>query len=129
MGSITPWGQLVYQMTDYGDVESAWVDNVDFATNDSLLVRGGVRVEADFGGIKPYANVAIAADLNDQKSVIVDGFEYGTGTGGPRVELGGGFSTTFGENITLSTDVSGTQGIGDAGFTSYQGQVGVTGKW
>ena len=129
MGSITPWGQLVYQMTDYGDVESAWVDNVDFATNDSLLVRGGVRVEADFGGIKPYANVAIAADLNDQKSIIVDGFEYGTGTGGPRVELGGGFSTTFGENITLSTDVSGTQGIGDAGFTSYQGQVGVTGKW
>lgn len=129
MGSITPWGQMVYQITDYGDVESAWVDNVDFATNDSLLVRGGVRVEADFGGIRPYANVAIAADLNDQKSVTVDGFEYGTGTGGPRVEVGGGFSTSLGENITLSTDVSGTQGIGDAGFTSYQGQVGVTGKW
>lgn len=129
MGSITPWGQLVYQMTDYGDVESAWVDSVDFATNDSLLVRGGVRVEADFGGIKPYANVALAADLNDDKSVTVDGFEYGTGSGGPRVEVGGGFTTSFGENITLSTDVSGTHGIGDAGFTSYQGQVGVTGKW
>jgi autotransporter-associated beta strand protein len=129
MGSITPWGQLVYQMTDYGDVESAWVDSIDFATSDSLLVRGGVRVEADFGGIKPYANLAIAADLNDHKTVIVDGFEHGTGTGGPRVEVGGGFATSFGENITLSTDVSGTQGIGDAGFTSYQGQVGVTGRW
>jgi autotransporter-associated beta strand protein len=129
LGSITPWGQLVYQMTDYGDVESAWVDNVQFATNDSLLVRGGVRVEAEFAGVKPYANIAIAQDLNDKKTVIVDGFEQSTGSGGPRVELGGGFSTKIGDNITLSTDVSGTQGIGDAGLTSYQGQVGVAGKW
>jgi len=128
-GSITPWGQLVYQMTDYGDVESAWVDNVEFATNSSLLVRGGVRVEADFGGVKPYANLAIAQDMNDKKTVIVDGFEQSTGSGGPRVEVGGGFSTSIGTNLTLSTDVSGTQGIGDAGLTSYQGQVGVSGKW
>jgi len=128
-GSITPWGQLVYQMTEFGDVESAWVDNVEFQNKDSMLVRGGVRVAGDFGGVKPYANVAVAQDVNEKKAVIVDGMQHQTGFGGPRVELGGGFSTQIGQNLTLSTDVSGTQGIGSTGITSYQGQVGLAGKW
>jgi outer membrane autotransporter protein len=79
--------------------------------------------------MKPYANIAVAQDLNDRKTVLVDGFEQSTGFGGPRVELGGGFSTKLGETLTLSTDVSGTQGIGEAGITSYQGQIGLMGKW
>ncbi len=128
-GSITPWGQMVYQMTEFGDLDSPWVDTVNFEGNQSLLVRGGVRVSADFGGFAPYANVAVAQDIYDDKTVVVDGFEWGTGMGGPRVELGGGFSSLLGENLTFATDLSGTQGIGDAGLTSYQGQVSLRGQW
>ncbi len=126
--SITPWGQLLYQVTDYSNLDSAWVDSVNFATSDSLIARGGVRVEGN-GGFSPYANVALAQDLYDQKTVTVDGYEYGTGTGGPRVEFGAGFSSQIGEGLTISTDLSGAQGIGDAGLSSYEGQVAVQGKW
>jgi autotransporter-associated beta strand protein len=128
-GSITPWGQLVYQMTDFGDVQSAWVDNADFEQNQSLLVRAGVRVASNIGGLSPYANIALAQDLYDNKSVVVDGFRLGTGMGGPRVELGGGLSSQLGDMLTVSTDVAGAWGIGDADVSSYRGKIALKGSW
>jgi len=130
--SVTPWAQMVYQTTQYSDLQSDWVDGVDFVGSESMLVRGGVRVEGEFGGFVPYANLAVAQDIYDDKAVIVDNYDgvgTSTGMGGMRVEFGGGFSSQIGQAITISTDLSGAQGIGDAGLSSFQGQIGLQGKW
>lgn len=128
-GRITPWGQFLYQTTTYTDVQSPWVDGVDFLTPDTMLLRGGVRAEGNYGGFAPYAGVAVAHDLNEYKEVEVDGFTFGTGTGGTRVEFGAGFAAAVADNVKLNADFKGAYGVGPGQVVGYSGQAGLKAAW
>ncbi|MGV3650246.1 MAG: autotransporter-associated beta strand repeat-containing protein, partial [Devosia sp.] len=128
-GRITPWGQFLYQTTTYTDVQSPWIDGVDFLTPDTMLLRGGVRAEGNYGGFAPYAGVAVAHDLNEYKEVEVDGFTFGTGTGGTRVEFGAGFAAAVADNVKLNADFKGAYGVGPGQVVGYSGQAGLKAAW
>ena len=128
--SITPWGQLVYQTTFYDGLTSDWVGDAEFADNSSLYVRGGVRAEAKLGIFAPYVDLGVSYDVNDRKTVTVDGLEQATGMGGPRVELGAGFQADLSDSATVWSQVKGAYAEGDgAGVVGYQGQAGMRVSW
>jgi fibronectin-binding autotransporter adhesin len=126
---VTPWGQFLYQTSSYENVESPWIDGVDFLNPASMQVRGGVRAEANFYGFAPYAGVAVAHDLSEYKAVVVDGYEFGTAMGGTRVEFGAGFAATVADSVKLTTDFKGAYGIGPGEVVGYQGQAGLRASW
>ncbi len=128
--SVTPWGQLVYQTSYYDGLTSDWVESAEFADNSSLHVRGGVRAEAKVGIFAPYLDVGVSYDVNDQKTVNVDGFDQATGMGGPRLELGAGFQADLSNTATVWSQVKGAYAEGeDTGVVGYQGQVGMRVTW
>jgi outer membrane autotransporter protein len=128
--SVTPWGQLVYQTSVYDGLSSDWVANADFVDNSSLYVRGGVRAEAKFGIFAPYLDMGVSYDVNEQKTVTVDGFDQSTGMGGPRVELGAGFQADLSDSATIWSQVKGAYAQGDdTGVVGYQGQAGMRVSW
>ncbi|MET4634380.1 fibronectin-binding autotransporter adhesin [Kaistia defluvii] len=125
---FTPWAQLVYQTTSFGDVESAWVDSVTFNDGNSLMVRGGLRTEGRYEWLQPYLDVAVAYDALGDKTVTVDNFAFNTGWGGTQAEMRAGLQADILEGLTLSTNFKGAYGLsGD--LTSYQGTVGLVGRW
>jgi fibronectin-binding autotransporter adhesin len=128
--SVTPWVQLAYAKSSFSNMQSQWVDAVGYTDGQSTVVRAGVRVDADLDGFLPYAGLAVAYDLNDAQSVVVDTFEFGTDGGGSRAELVAGFSTNLGGNMALSGDFKGSYGLeaGDAAV-GYQGTAGLKAYW
>jgi len=128
--SITPWVQMAYAKSSFSNMQSQWVDAVGFTDGQSTVVRAGVRVAADLDGFLPFAGLAVAYDLNDAQSVMVDNFEFGTDGSGSRAELVAGFTTNLGSNIALSGDFKGSYGF-EAGDTAigYQGTAGLKAHW
>lgn len=126
---FVPWAQAVYQSTTFNDVNSAWVEQVSFPDTASLLLRGGVRAEGRFGGFSPYAGVAVAHDVFDEKYVVVDGFEFGTGMGATRLEVAAGFQAAMAQNMRLFGDVKGTFGVETGNVTGYEGSAGIRTSW
>ena len=128
--SITPWGQVVYETTFYDGLDSAWVANADFGDASSTYLRGGLRAEATFGIFTPYADVSVTHNLNDRKTTTVDGYDFTTGMGGTRVELGTGFQANLSESAEIWTQVKGAYGQGESGdVLGYQGQAGMHVSW
>ena len=127
--SVTPWSQLVWQTTLYDGMQSAWAENAEF-DSESLHVRGGLRAEGRLGGFAPYLDLSLSHDFNDTKTVTVDGFDFTTGMGGTRAEVGAGFQAELSENAKLWSHVKGAYGIEEGGdVLSYQGQAGVRATW
>jgi autotransporter-associated beta strand protein len=126
--SITPWTQVVYQQTIYDDLQSDWVGDAEFVDNASTYVRGGVRAEARMGGFAPYADLSVSYDVNDVKTVTVDGLDLTTGMGGTRVELGAGFTADMSETAKVWGQVKGAYGEGES-VLGYQGQAGMHISW
>jgi autotransporter-associated beta strand protein len=127
--TIRPWGQVVWQVTNFDTVDSDWVDTVDFEDTDSLLLRGGVRAEHQIGAVGSYLGVGMAHDVNDDKTTVVDGYALTAGMAATRVELAAGFQAAFNPNTTFFADVKGAYGIGDGTATAYDGTVGLRAKW
>jgi hypothetical protein len=128
--SVTPWGQLVYQTSFYDSLKSDWVGSAEFTDNSSLYLRGGVRAEARFGIFAPYVDLGVSYDVNDKKTVTVDGFDQTTGMGGPRVELGAGFQANLSDSAKIWSQVKGAYAQGDdADAVGYQGQAGMRVSW
>jgi fibronectin-binding autotransporter adhesin len=128
--SVTPWVQVAYSQSTFSNMRSAWVDDVSFTDGQSTVVRAGLRVAADLDGFLPYAGLAVAYDLNDEQSAVVDNFEFGTGSGGSRAELAAGFTTSLGGTISLSGDFKGSYGLeGNDAVVGYQGTAGVRAYW
>lgn len=128
--SVTPWVQVAYSQSTFSNMRSEWVDDVSFTDGQSTVVRAGLRLAADLDGFLPYAGLAVAYDLNDEQSAVVDNFEFGTDGGGSRAELAAGFTTSLGGNISLSGDFKGSYGLeaSDA-VVGYQGTAGVRAYW
>ncbi len=127
--SVTPWSQMVWQSTFYQGLDSAWVDDADFVDHDSLFLRGGLRAEGKLGGFAPYLDLSLSHDVNDRKTVTVDGFDLTTGMGGTRVELGAGFQADISDSMEIWTQVKGAYGIGEGDVLGYQGRAGVRASW
>ena len=125
---FTPWAQMVYQTTSFGDVESAWVDEVGFQDGDSLMVRGGLRTEGRYEWMQPYVDVAVAYDAFGDKTVVVDSFSFNNGWGGTQAEMRAGLKADVLEGLTLSTNVKGAYGL-NGDLTAYQGTIGLVGRW
>ncbi len=127
--SVTPWSQVVWQGTMYDGLDSAWVDEAGFDA-DSLFVRGGVRAEARIGTFKPYVDLSVQHNFNDVKTATVDGFDFTTGMGGTRLELGTGFQADLSSTAVVWSQVKGAYGEGTSGdVVSYQGQAGMHVTW
>ncbi|MBB5754862.1 autotransporter outer membrane beta-barrel domain-containing protein [Prosthecomicrobium pneumaticum] len=126
---VTPWGQVVWQTTRFGDIDSAWVDGVDVEDPDSLLLRGGMRAEQRIGVMSPYLGVAVAHDLSNRRTTVVDGYAISAGTASTRVELNAGFEAAVASGMSIYADVKGAYGIGDGEATAYDGQAGLRAKW
>ena len=125
---FTPWAQMVYQTTSFGDVESAWVDDVVFNDGDSLMVRGGLRTEGRYEWLQPYVDVAVAYDAFGDKTVTIDNFAFNTGWGGTQTEMRAGLKADVLEGLTLSTNLKGAYGL-NGDLTAYQGTIGLVGRW
>lgn len=126
--SITPWTQVVYQQTIYDDLQSDWVGDAEFVDSASTYVRGGVRAEARMGGFAPYADLSVSYDVNDVKTVTVDGLDMTTGMGGTRIEMSAGFTADMSETATVWGQVKGAYGEGES-VVGYQGQAGMHVTW
>lgn len=127
--TVTPWTQVVWQSTAFGDVQSDWVDNVEFTDPNSATIRGGIRVAAGGDGFSVYGNAGVAYDAYDQKSVVVDGFEMGSGTGGTKAELGAGIEAKVADGVIITTAIKGSYGIETGDVIGYQGSAGIRGNW
>jgi hypothetical protein len=127
--TVTPWGQLVWQSTSFGDVESDYVDEASFDDADSLTLRGGARVSASFEGIAAYAGVALAHDLLGDDTVTIDGFDMKAGVGGTRLELAAGFEAALSEAVSVYAGLGGATGIGGDDVSAFRGQAGVKIAW
>lgn len=127
--TVTPWTQVVWQSTAFGDVETDWVDNVEFTDPNSATVRGGIRLAAGGDGFSVYGNAGVAYDAYDQKSVVVDGFEMGSGTGGTKAELGAGIEAKVADGVIITTAIKGSYGIETGDVIGYQGSAGIRGNW
>lgn len=127
--SLTPWSQMVWQSTAFDGLDSNWVDNADFVDSESLHLRGGLRAEGSIGGFAPYLDLSVSHDLHERKTVTVDGFDFATGMGGTRAELGAGFQADISENVKIWSQVKGAYGIGDGTVVGYQGQAGMSASW
>ena len=126
--SVTPWSQLVWQGTLFEGLDSAWVGAADFAGNQSLNIRGGLRAEGRLGAFAPYLDLSVSHDVNDRKTVSVDGFDITTGMGGTRVELGTGFEASVSDSMELWTQLKGAYGVG-AGDARLSGPGGPARLW
>jgi len=126
--SLTPWTQVVYQQTIYDDLKSDWVGDAEFVDDASTYVRGGVRAEARMGSFAPYADLSFSYDVNDVKTVTVDGLDLTTGMGGTRVELGAGFTADMSETAKVWGQVKGAYAEGET-VLGYQGQAGMHISW
>ncbi|MCI5076512.1 MAG: hypothetical protein MRY80_15880 [Oricola sp.] len=126
---ITPWGQFAYQNSTYSDVDSDWVDTVEFADGASMAVRGGIRSEAHFDGFSSFADISVSHELSEDKTVVVDNYEYTTGMGGTQVGLGFGFDADLGGNLSLSSNVKGFYGVDAGEVIGYQGQAKLQIQW
>jgi outer membrane autotransporter protein len=104
------------------------VGDAEFVDNASTYVRGGVRAEARMGGFAPYADLSVSYDVNDVKTVTVDGLDLTTGMGGTRVELGAGFTADMSETAKVWGQVKGAYGEGES-VLGYQGQAGMHISW
>jgi outer membrane autotransporter protein len=92
------------------------------------MVRGGLRTEGRYEWLQPYLDVAVAYDALGDKTVTVDNFAFNTGWGGTQAEMRAGLQADIFEGLTLSTNFKGAYGLsGD--LTSYQGTVGLVGRW
>jgi autotransporter-associated beta strand protein len=127
--SVTPWSQLVWQGTLFEGLDSAWVGAADFAGNQSLNIRGGLRAEGRLGAFAPYLDLSVSHDVNDRKTVSVDGFDITTGMGGTRVELGTGFEASVSDSMELWTQLKGAYGVGAGDALAYQGRAGLRASW
>ncbi|HEV7275447.1 MAG TPA: hypothetical protein VGN80_04100 [Devosiaceae bacterium] len=127
--SITPWSQMVWQSTFYDGMNSDWVDSAEFVNKDSLHVRGGLRAEGRLGAFAPNLDLSLSHDVNDRKTVTVDGFDFATGMGGTRVELGAGFEADVSDTMTIWSQVKGAYGVGESDVIGYQGRAGMRASW
>jgi len=128
--SITPWSQLVYETTLYDSLKSDWVADADFGDDSSTYLRGGLRAEAKVGIFTPYADLSLTHNLSDSKTVAVDGFDFTTGMGGTRVELGTGFQADITDTAEVWTQLKAAYGVGESGdVVGYQGQAGMHVTW
>lgn len=126
---LQPWGQVVWQLTDLGQPDSDWVDTVDFQDQDSLLLRGGVRLTSKIEGFGSYLGVALAHDVYDDKTTIVDGYATTAGMAATRAEVALGFEAPLAAAFTFYADVKGAYGVGEGSATSYDGTAGVRATW
>lgn len=128
--SVTPWVQLAYSASTFSDMESQWVDAVEFTDGQSATIRGGLRAQFDIGGVSPYAGAALAYDYYDHQDVVVDNFQLGTDNGGPRVELTAGMDANLAENVQFTSDFKGSYGITQTDVEiSYEGSAGLRATW
>lgn len=127
--TIRPWGQVVWQTASFDNVDSDWVDDVDFRDTDSLLLRGGVRAENQIGGIGSYLGVGMAHDVDDDKTTVVDGYAVTAGMAATRLEVAAGFQAAFNPNATFFADFKGSYGVGEGTATAYDGTAGLRAKW
>lgn len=126
---VTPWAQVAYQNTSFDGVKSEWFDDARFSDGDALSVRGGLRAESRFEGFSSYADLSVSQDISDTKTVTVDGFDYASGTGGMRVELGLGVDVSLGGNLSLTSSVKGRYGVETGEIVGYQGQANLKASW
>ncbi len=128
--SITPWVQLAYSASTFSNLDSAWVDAVEFQNGQSATVRGGLRAQFEIGGFSPYAGAALAYDYYDHQDVVVDNFQLGTDNGGARVELTAGMDANLADNVKLTSDFKGSYGITQTDVEiSYEGSAGLRATW
>ncbi|SFZ83437.1 autotransporter-associated beta strand repeat-containing protein [Devosia enhydra] len=127
--TITPWGQFVYHLSDLGNLDTDWVDGVVFQNKESMQVRGGVRASGSFYGFAPYAGVAVSHDFAEVKTTSTDGFDFTSGMGGMKVEVGAGFEASVARNFKVSTDLKGAYGIDTGEIVGYQAQTSLRATW
>ncbi len=129
--SLTPWSQMVYQATYFDALTSEWVGDAEFNDNQSLYLRGGLRAEARFGGFSPYLDLGVSYNVEDVKTVTVDGFDQSTGMGGTRYEVAAGFQADISDTATIWSSVKGAyaQDSETIGVVGYQGQAGMRVTW
>ena len=127
--SITPWVQFTYQTTSITNVKSEWLDAFQLIDAESSVLRAGLRAEGRFNGIAPYADVALSHDLGGENVIMVDGFEFASGMGGARAELGLGVAVNINDSINVSSAYRSAFAIESGSSSAHQGQVRLQVTW
>lgn len=127
--SITPWVQFTYQTTSITNVKSEWLDAFQLIDAESSVLRAGLRAEGRVNGIAPYADVALSHDLGGENVIMVDGFEFASGMGGTRAELGLGVAVNINDSINFSSAYRSAFAIESGSSSAHQGQVRLQVTW